>query len=133
MGTVRLDGISFGDADLDALFREWRDAIERANNWTVGGHAEFNAGPSGNTLFVKGGGGTISAVVATGGITAAPDANTLGQGDAVLRLRNGAALINGPTIKVYSNFSTAIPAGTRIEIAPEAGGDYKLVGSDCPV
>lgn len=131
MADIRLDDLSFGDPDIDAAFREWREAIERANTWAVGGHAEFSGSPSGYTLFVKGYPGPVSALAASGGITAAPDANTLGQGNAVLRYRNGATLVNGPTVRVYSNFSTAIPAGTRIEVAPD-GADYKLVGSDCP-
>lgn len=73
---------------------------------------------------------TISAVAATGGITAAAG-DTLGQGDATLRHRSGATLTSGDTVTVYSNFSVAIPAGTRLEIAPD-GAQYKLVGADCP-
>lgn len=73
---------------------------------------------------------SMSAVVATE-IAAAPDADTLGQGTAVLRNRDGAALADGKTVTVFSNFSAAIPVGTRIEVEPD-GTDYKLVGSDCP-
>lgn len=74
---------------------------------------------------------SISAVAATGGITAAPDADTLGQGNVILRRRDGAALTNGRTVLCYSNFSTAITAGTRLEVEPD-GTDYKLVAADCP-
>jgi hypothetical protein len=93
MQTVILDDISFGDPAIDALFARWRAAIERANNWSVTGKAQFNAGPVGYAIHV--GGGRISpraAVVATGGISAAPNANTLGSGNVMLRWADGAAL-----------------------------------------
>ena len=128
---VTLDDVSFGDEEIDAAFRRWREAIEQANHWSVAGHAEFDAGPNGYSLLIKSSPGAFSAVAAGGGIGAAPDADTLGQGSAILRYRNGAALTNGPTVKVYSNFRMAVPAGTRLEVAPD-GAEYKLVGADCP-
>jgi hypothetical protein len=128
---VTLDDVSFGDEEIDAAFRRWREAIEQANHWSVSGPVEFDAGPTGYSLLIKTSPGALSAVAATGGIGAAPDANTLGQGNAVLRYRKGASLMNGPTVKVYSNFLVAVPAGTRLEVAPD-GADYKLVGADCP-
>lgn len=132
MANVRLDDVSFGDPEVDAAFRRWREAIEGAHNWSVTGHAQFEAGPNAYGLYVKGYTGPLSAVTATGGITAAPDDDTLGEGDAILRYRNGAALTNGPTVKVYSNCTVAIPADIRIEIAPD-GADYKLVFANyCP-
>lgn len=74
---------------------------------------------------------SMSAVVVTE-ITAAPDADTLGQGTAVLRNRDGADLSDGKTVTVYSNMTVAIEAGTRIEVEPD-GADYKLVTADgCP-
>ncbi len=127
---VTLDDISFGDEEIDSAFRRWREAIEQANHWSVAGHAEFDAGPTGYSLLIKSSPGALSAVAAAGGIGAAPNADTLGQGDAILRYRNGASLTNGPTVKVYSNFRVAVPAGTRLEVAPD-GADYKLVGADC--
>ncbi len=127
---VTLDDINFGDEEIDSAFRRWREAIEQANHWSVAGHAEFDAGPTGYSLLIKSSPGALSAVAAAGGIGAAPNADTLGQGDAILRYRNGASLTNGPTVKVYNNFRVAVPAGTRLEIAPD-GADYKLVGADC--
>ena len=76
---VTLDDVSFGDEEIDAAFRRWREAIEQANHWSVSGPVEFDA---------------------------------------------------GPTVKVYSNFRVAVPAGTRLVVAPD-GADYKLVGADC--
>ena len=74
---------------------------------------------------------SMSAVVTTE-IAADPDADTLGQGEAVLRNRDGAALADGKTVTVYSNMTVAIEVGTRIEVEPD-GPDYKLVTADgCP-
>lgn len=130
MAIVRLDDLSFGDDDVDEALLKWRSAIEEAHNWHVSGHCEFKATPGGYSLHIKAAGSPISAVVATGGITAAPDADTLGQGNATLRHRTGAALSDGPTVLVYSNFSVAIPAATRVEVVPD-GAAYKLVAADC--
>ena len=120
------------DAVLTAAALNAMDAeIVRLGQVRASGGVSVHSGPGGLTIV----GPTIppsalSAVAATGGISAAPNADTLGQGNAVLRVRNGAALTNGPTVKVFSNFSEAVPAGTRIEVAPD-GADYKLVGADC--
>lgn len=127
---VTLDDVSFGDEEIDSAFRRWREAIEQANHWSVAGHADFDAGPTGYSLLIKSPPVAQSAVAAAGGIGAAPDADTLGQGNATLRYRNGASLTNGPTVRVYSNFRVPVPAGTRLELAPD-GADYKLVGADC--
>lgn len=131
MGVVRLDDISFGDEDVDEALQLWRKAIEAAMNWKITGHCSFTATPDGSALHVKGASTPISGVVATGGITAAPNANTLGQGNVTLRYRTGAALVDGPVVLTYSNFSTAITAGTRVEVVPD-GEAYKLVASNCP-
>lgn len=74
---------------------------------------------------------TISAV-STSVIAAKPDANTLGAGTATLRTNDGSALANGRTgVVVRSNFLTAIPSGTNLELAPD-GDAYKIVAADCP-
>lgn len=129
MAIVRLDDISFGDDEVDEAFGKWRAAIEEAHNWKITGHCTFHATAGGYALHVKGSAAPLSAVVATGGITAAAG-NNLGQGNATIRYRTGAALTDGPTVLVYSNFTVAIPATTRIEIAPD-GDAYKLLGADC--
>lgn len=134
MADVRLDDLSFGDPEIDGAFRAWREAIERANTWAIGGHVEFSNSPSGFTLFVKGYPGPSTAVVATGGITARVSSTQLGVGNAVLKLKTPgkATIASGATVKVYSGLGTLIPAGTYIEILPIGDGDYKLVAADCP-
>lgn len=134
MADVRLDDLSFGDPEIDGAFRAWREAIERANTWAIGGHVEFSNSPSGFTLFVKGYPGPSTAVVATGGITARVSSTQLGVGNAVLRIKTPgkATVASGATVKVYSWFGTALTAGTHIEILPIGDGDYKLVAADCP-
>jgi len=72
--------------------------------------------------------GSRSAVVTTP-ITAAPDANTLGEGVATIRTRGGALLSDWFNGAVYSNFSTEIAAGTRIEVVQDGSG-WKLVAAD---
>jgi hypothetical protein len=130
MPRVRLDDISFGDEDVDEVARSWRAGIEFANNWKVTGHAEFTNTTDGYALFVKGA-ASVYVAVSISIITAAPDANTLGQGMAVQRFREGAVLSDGEEVKVYSNFSVAIPSGTRLVIAPD-GDAFQLVAADCP-
>ena len=127
--TVRLDDLSFEDAEVDAVLRCWREAIEAAHNWTCQGRATISTGPGGFHLAVLTAPSSVSAVVATGGISAA-SGSTLGSGNATLRHRTGTALVDGPVVRVLSHFSVAIPAGTRIEVCPD-GEVYKLVGSDC--
>jgi hypothetical protein len=132
MQTVILDDISFGDPAIDALFARWRAAIEKANNWSVTGNAQFNAGPGGYAMHV--GGGRISpraAVVATGGISAAPNANTLGSGNVMLRWADGAALTDDHAEVCYSNFSTAVAAGKRCMVEWD-GSKFMLISADCP-
>jgi hypothetical protein len=130
--SVRLDDISFDDPiSLDPLLRQWREAIERANSWDIGGNVEFNGGPSGYTLFIRPPRGVMSAVVTTE-ITAAPDADTLGEGVAMLRLRSGADLTDQEEVTVFSDFSVPVPVGTRIKVAPD-GEAYALIAADfCP-
>ena len=65
---VCLDDVSFGDAEVDAAFRKWREAIEQANNWQVFGAAQFEPGPTGYTLHVGSGGKAVTSVASTGGI-----------------------------------------------------------------
>ena len=124
--TVDLETLTGFGAEADAALAKVVKAVMQANNWSVTGHARFRPGPTGYKLHIKEPLYVVSAVVASGGITAAPDADTLGQGDAVLRYRNGAALTDGPTVKVYSDAGVAIPEDTRIVIAPD-GSDYILV------
>lgn len=132
MGVVRLPDIDWGDDELNAAFRKWRESIEAALNWSVKGHADFIASATGFALLVKGDSPTLTAVVATGGITARVNSTTLGEGNAVLKFRTtGATMVSGPTVKVYNSFAVVIPADTFIEVARD-GADYKLQGSDCP-
>jgi hypothetical protein len=132
---IRLDDVTFFDEELDATFRTWREAIEAARNWTVGGGgAEYDSSVAGHTLFVKAAaGGTVSAIVQTGGISASPSENQLGEGNVKLKLRTtGSTLIDGPIIKCYSRFKKAVPAGTWCEVSPDREAS-KMVGADCPL
>ena len=40
---VRLDDVTFGDSEVDAAFKRWREAIEQANTWEVDGSATLVA------------------------------------------------------------------------------------------
>jgi hypothetical protein len=130
---LRLDDIAFDDPDVDATLARWREAIEGAYKWYVSGAATYDGGVTGHVLHIKGYPGPISAVVTTA-ITAKPDADTLGQGIVTLRVRKagGPDLADGPSVRVYSNFSVEVPVGTDVEVAPD-GADYKLIAVDyCP-
>jgi hypothetical protein len=130
MPLTRLDDVTFGDAEVDAAFRRWREAIERALTWEVEG-ATLDAGPTGFALHVRRPEGIVRAVVTTA-IPAAPSASTVSNaGRARLLLRTGTTLGNGDIVTVYNDFAVAIPVGTRILVAPDGGG-YMLVSSNCP-
>ena len=129
---VHLDDVSFGDPEVDAAFRKWREAIEQANNWQVFGAAQFEPGPTGYTLHVGSGGKAVTAVASTGGIPGRVSATELGEGAAVLwpRTAGGPDLVEGDEVTVYNPFDVDIPAGTFVVVVPD-GGAYLLVGSDC--
>lgn len=71
----------------------------------------------------------IPAVVTTE-ISAAPDADTLGEGFVDLRDRDGADLTTGRNVKVYSNMTSAVVVGTRVHVHPDGDG-YLLGIVDC--
>jgi hypothetical protein len=128
--SVRLDNISFGDpVDLDPLLRQWREAIERANNWEIGGNVEFDGGPAGYRLFVRRQPCVMAAVVTTE-IDAAPDADTLGEGVVMLRARSGADLVDVEEVTVFSNMTSPVAVGTRVHVHPD-GEAYMLGIVDC--
>lgn len=134
MRFVNLPGLATGIEFFDKAIEAWKAAIERANNWSVTGSGiKWHAGETGYTLDIQAGNGGIFDAVATSVISAAPDANTLGSGTAVLRVSNGLALTNGKAITVTSNFSRQVPSGYRLAVGLGADGiTYKLVGADCP-
>lgn len=118
--------------DVNALLDEWRAFIHRLDSWSWGREFKVDDGDHGRVVSLSFPPSAVSAVAASGGISAMPDEDTLGEGEAVLRLRRGAALTDGPTVKVYSHFSVEVPGGTKIEVAPD-GADYKLIAVDyCP-
>ena len=129
---VRLNDVTFGDAEVDAAFRQWREAIEQANNWQVFGAATLEAGPTGYTLHVKSGAGAVTAVASTGGIPGRVGPTELGEGAATLMPRTAGSpdLVAGDEVTVYNPFDVDIPAGTFVVVVPD-GGAYLLVGSDC--
>lgn len=130
---VRLNDVTFYDDDLDAEFRRWREAIERANLWTVGGVATFDEGAAGFSLFIPGREKSTArhAVVLSPGISAAPDADTLGSGQIMLRKRDGVDLTDDVEGTLYINFTVPIPTGTRVTVVPD-GKDWTIPGANCP-
>lgn len=117
--------------DMQGLADEWKAFIERCDTWSFGAGFYFRDGDGGKRVELRLPPSAVSAVVTTE-ITAAPDADTLGQGFARLRVRDGAALADGPIVKVYAHCEVAVPVGTRIEVCPD-GADYKLVFAHyCP-
>lgn len=134
MGFVILDDIGgFGD-EVDAALQEWRKAIENANNWSVTGNVNWEgSGSNGYSLNIKSQSGQCSyPAVCTVAITAAPSANKQGKGKARLRLQDGENLSDGDEVDVWSNFTKAVPVTTRLEVAPNGDGTYRLIGADCP-
>jgi hypothetical protein len=130
---VTLPKIELGNPELDAAIEEYRKGIMNANNWRVTGNGIFHpSGTGGFSLRINNGGGAISAVVQTGGITAAPSANKLGVGNVRLRTRENDNLYDAEIVKCYSTFRVAVAAGTRVEVVWD-GPDVKLVGADCPL
>lgn len=124
-----------GDALHAATINALTDEVRKLNRVRTGSGLSARMGAGGLALGVAfPDTGPITAVVATGGITARVSSTTLGEGNAVLwpRTTGTATIAAGDTVKVYSGFGTLIPAGTYIEVLPEANGDYKLVGADCP-
>lgn len=127
-----------GNPEVDAAIDEYRKAIINANNWHVNGDGVIFSGSatSGFRLKVV---QTISGAqhaVAVGIIPAAPSTNKSGKGLCVLRTRGGPDgddLSDGEQVEVFSNFTKAVPSGTRLEVCrAENGIGYDLVGADCP-
>lgn len=52
MPDVTLDDVEFGDAEVDAAFRRWRETIEASVRWSVHGNCQLESGPEGFTLYV---------------------------------------------------------------------------------
>jgi hypothetical protein len=131
MAEVGLNDITFFDEDLDREFRRRREMIEASRNWAITG-AQYNQTPAGQTLFIPGNRSHgRHAVVMSPGISAAPDADTLGSGPIMLRKRDGNALTDDVTGVCRINFTTAIPTGTRITVVPD-GDDWTIPGANCP-
>jgi hypothetical protein len=131
---VHLDDVDFGDDDINALFRSWREAIENANRWDVriGGSSFNGSATDGYSISIpKANKGNLRAAVVTEEISAAPSADVLGSGRAMLRRRNGTALTDDVDVLVLNNFTKSVSVGTRIVVGPE-GADWLLIGANCP-
>ena len=132
---VKLDDVSFGDEDIDALFKSWREAIENANRWKVtcpGGN--FEGSPiSGYVLNIPKRKAMVAHAVVTEQISAAPDANTMGHGKVTLRNRDKYALTSGQEdVEALNEFRVPIPVGTRVILGWDGGG-WVVIGADCPL
>jgi hypothetical protein len=117
-------------SDLDAMDKE----IVRLGKVSTSGGITHDNGPGGLSLSLKQPPGLQRAVVTTA-IPAASGANNVSNtGRATLRVRTGTTLADGATGQiVYSDFSVAIPVGTRIIVAPDSDG-WMLVAVDyCPL
>lgn len=131
----RLDDIvGFGE-EVDEALKQWRAAIENANNWTVTGDCVFDAGgSSGFSLrILRRQTQTSYPAVCTEEITAAPSADKQGAGKAMLRSQDGEDLDDLYEVDVWSNFTKTVPVGTRLEVAPNGDGSFRLIGADCPL
>lgn len=130
---VRLDDVDFFNDDLNKLFKAWREAIENANNWRVTGACGFEAhAGAGFSLHIpKGTSSPVMAAVATSTISAAPSADKMGTGTAVLRIRDGDDLSDGEEVNVFSNFTKSIPSGSRMELGWDGKG-WHVIGANCP-
>jgi hypothetical protein len=124
-----------GDAITADLFNALQEEVRRLGSVSVSGLTMHN-GPGGLAFGVAFPDTGIYYAVVTTAITAAPNANTLGQGVAKLRVRGvgAASLTDGATgLAVYSHFSTAVAVGKRILISREPDGNgWILVSGDCP-
>jgi hypothetical protein len=135
MAEISLDDIDFGDESLNRAWRSLREACEKANRWVISGAAEFDDGPGGFALNVRGGRmGLMPAVVATT-ITARVSNTVEGEGTVYLRRRTpgGPNVVQETTaVKCYSTFRVPVPVGTAVLVGPD-GEAYQLAGADCPL
>ncbi len=133
---IELDGVDFFDQDVNALFEQWRLAIENANNWAFsqGGSGFLGSATDGFSINIprlqK---GSRSAVVTTAITTGS--SGTLGSGKARLRERQppGLTLRDGSEVIVLNPFpiTVSIPVGTIITVNYE-NPDWMLAGAACP-
>lgn len=131
---VHLDDVSFGDPDIDRLFRSWREAIENANRWEVTGPGFMGSATHGFSLKIPGGfGKPVAHGVVTTTVTAAPDADTMGHGIGTIRKRTGYALTDDETgVEFLNEFSVPIPVDSRV-ILDWDGKGWVIIGADCPM
>jgi hypothetical protein len=128
----RLNDITFYDADLDAEFKRWREAIEKANRWSVAPPLALDESSGGRLLTVRGPTAPGRAVVGSGGVTASPGASAFGVGSGVLWIRgSGVNLVNRGTVKLFNPFKVAFVSGELLVVVPDREG-YLIMGADCP-
>jgi len=128
---AKLPKLLTGFADFDAAVEEWRLAIERALNITVGGAGlEMARGQHGTSLWLKQY-AILKYAVTTSTITAL-SGSTLGSGTITLYDRTtGATIAAGLTGQTcYSRFTTATPSGRGVIVA-WVDGAWSLVAEDC--
>lgn len=135
MRFVNLPKLTTGVPFFDRALEVWKEAIERANNWSMTGNVGFQAGEGGFAVNIRDPiwpSGSIPAVSITE-ITPAPSADKMGQGVCMTRSQDGEDLTDDQEMVVYSNFTKGVPSGTRLMVTINRGGDScNLVGADCP-
>ena len=127
---AKLPKLLTGFADFDAAVEEWRLAIERALNITVGGTGlEMVRGQHGTSLWLKGA-AVVKYPVTTSTISAL-SGSTLGSGTITLYDRSGGTIAAGLTGETcYSRFTTSTPSGRGVIVA-WVDGAWSLVAEDC--
>jgi hypothetical protein len=133
---VSLDDVSFGDKDIDDLFRSWREAIENANTWypSKGGSGFEGSATDGYSINIPTQYRGARSAVVTVAITTG-SSGSLGSGKAKLRERQppGLTLRDGAEVIVLNPFTltTPIPVGRIITVHFESP-DWMIAGSNCP-
>lgn len=129
MGTVRLDDIEGFGPEVDATLRQWREGIEGANNWAVGGWAEYFASPAGHKLIVHG--GRVGKVAKTGGTAiAAMSGTTPGVGEITLYTL-GSTLAVGPPEIAYNIAPEEVAADTWV-VVMWVDNEWLIIYEICP-
>ena|SRR5687768_6902329 len=136
MPTVKLDDISMDNGgEIDQLFQRWRAAIERANNWSVYGAAQFEASPTGHHLFIP---SAIpgAAIARTTSAFSERTGTTLAAGTVMLRtIDQDGELTDLGEVDAWNNAMNAsgpIADDSEVIVARVLGGQWIIIWVECP-